>query len=156
MLPLFASRPPFRTGLPTPQRVGTVVRPATPAFERPVTSVVSHVPVSEVREFRTQGAIGSGFLQAYVDDYWVDLARFPNTQADRFGRLAKYLENLRTDGKVEVDEDTAPKVTHCPKCGQRSPSPTKRARVAFRARQFLRGWATCSGPTERLRWSCAG
>src|SRR3954466_9270715 len=83
--------------------------------------VETRVPVSEVREFRTQGAIGSGFLQAYVDDYWVDLARFPNTQADRFSRLARYLEDLRTDGKVEVHDDAAAKITHCPKCGQRLP-----------------------------------
>src|SRR4051812_24143964 len=84
-------------------------------------AVATHVPVAEVREFRTQGAIGSGFLQAYVDDYWVDLARFPNTQADRFSRLARYLEDLRTAGDVQVDEEAAAKVTHCPKCGQRLP-----------------------------------
>jgi ATP-binding cassette subfamily B protein len=84
-------------------------------------TVEAHVPVSEVREFRTQGTIGSGFLQAYVDDYWVDLARFPNTEADRFGRLVRYLENLRTDGEVHVDAEPAPKTTHCAKCGQRLP-----------------------------------
>src|SRR3954447_18189832 len=83
--------------------------------------VESRVPVSEVREFRTQGAIGSGFLQAYVDDYWVDLARFPNTQADRFSRLARYLEDLRTEGEVKIETDSTPKVTHCPKCTQRLP-----------------------------------
>jgi ATP-binding cassette subfamily B protein len=77
--------------------------------------------VAEVREFRTQGTIGSGFLQAYVDDYWVDLARFPNTEADRFGRLARYLEDLRTGGEVCVDAEPAPKTTHCAKCGQRLP-----------------------------------
>ncbi len=88
-------------------------------------SVVVHVPVSQVREFRTQNAVGSGFLQAYVDDYWVDLARFPNTEADRFSRLAKYLEDLRTDGKVEFQEDATPKKTHCEKCGQRLPVPNE-------------------------------
>lgn len=83
--------------------------------------VETRIPVSDVREFRTQGAIGSGFLQAYVDDYWVDLARFPNTQADRFSRLARYLEDLRTEGEVQIDENAVEKVTHCPKCGQRLP-----------------------------------
>jgi ATP-binding cassette subfamily B protein len=93
----------------------TAVREAeTPAVE-------TYVPVSEVREFRTQGAIGSGFLQAYVDDYWVDLARFPNTDADRFGRLAKYLEGLRNGTLPEPTEEPPPTVTHCPKCGQRLP-----------------------------------
>jgi ATP-binding cassette, subfamily B, bacterial len=84
-------------------------------------TVETHVPVAEVREFRTQGTIGSGFLQAYIDDYWVDLARFPNTEADRFSRLARYLEDLRAEGKVHVDDHAAPKVTHCPKCGLRLP-----------------------------------
>src|SRR4051812_4302551 len=83
--------------------------------------VETHVPVSQVREFRTQSTVGSGFLQAYVDDYWVDLARFPNTEADRFGRLARYLEDLRTDGEVRIETDATPKITHCPKCGQRLP-----------------------------------
>ena len=83
--------------------------------------VETHVPVSKVSEFRTQSTVGSGFLQAYVDDYWVDLARFPNTEADRFSRLARYLEDLRTDGEVKVDTDGAAKVTHCQKCGQRLP-----------------------------------
>ena len=83
--------------------------------------VETHVPVSKVSEFRTQSTVGSGFLQAYVDDYWVDLARFPNTEADRFSRLARHLEDLRTSGEVNVDDSAAKKVTHCPKCGQRLP-----------------------------------
>ena len=84
-------------------------------------TVETHVAVSEVREFRTQSTVGSGFLQAYIDDYWVDLARFPNTEADRFSRLARYLEDLRTEGEVHVEADAAPKITHCAKCGQRLP-----------------------------------
>src|SRR6478672_12570737 len=88
-------------------------------------TVETHVPVSEVREFRTQNTVGSGFLQAYVDDYWVDLARYPNTEADRFGRLARYLEDLRTNGEVKVETDAAPKITHCPKCTLRLPVPNE-------------------------------
>ncbi len=86
-------------------------------------SVETHVPVAEVREFRTQGAVGSGFLQAYIDDYWVDLARFPNTEANRFSRLARYLEDLRTAGEVNFEPEGEKKITHCTKCGQRLPVP---------------------------------
>ncbi len=100
---------------------GQKTRAQRDAGAEPAVTVETYVPVSEVREFRTQGAIGSGFLQAYVDDYWVDLARFPNTDADRFGRLAKYLEDLRTGAAPEQTEEPAPAVTHCPKCGQRLP-----------------------------------
>src|SRR3990172_905459 len=44
-------------------------------------TVQTHVPVAEVAEFRTQGAVGSGFLQAYVGDHWFDLARYSNAAA---------------------------------------------------------------------------
>ena len=84
-------------------------------------TVESFVPVADVQEFRTQGAIGSGFLQAYVDDHWVDLARYSNAEADRFHRVARQLEELRTTGQVEVETDAAPQITHCPKCEQRLP-----------------------------------
>jgi ATP-binding cassette subfamily B protein len=84
-------------------------------------TVANHVPVAEVEEFRTQGAMGSGFLQAYIDEHWVDLARFQNTDAERFARVARKLEDLRTTGQIEADADAAPRVTHCAKCGQRLP-----------------------------------
>ena len=41
--------------------------------------LVNHLPIDRVEKFRTQGAIGSGFLQAYVDEAWVDVARYSNT-----------------------------------------------------------------------------
>jgi ATP-binding cassette, subfamily B, bacterial len=112
---------------------------------QPATTVVTHVPVAEVREFRTQGAVGSGFLQAYIDDYWVDLARFPNTEADRFSRLARYLEDLRTGGEIQVETESAAAVTHCPKCGQRLPvagesCPRCIPRKAIVARLFQMLW----------------
>jgi ATP-binding cassette subfamily B protein len=88
-------------------------------------TVQTHVPVADVSEFRTQATVGSGFLQAYVDDYWVDLARYPNTEADRFSRLARYLEDLRTSGDVKVEADATAKITHCPKCGLRLPVPNE-------------------------------
>ncbi len=107
---------------PNPLNPETSGRASAASGDPHTTPIVeTHVPVSEVREFRTQSTVGSGFLQAYVDDYWVDLARFPNTEADRFSRLARYLEDLRTEGEVHVETDAAPKVTHCSKCGQRLP-----------------------------------
>jgi ATP-binding cassette subfamily B protein len=85
------------------------------------TAVAVHVPVAEVEEFRTQGAMGSGFLQAYIDEHWVDLARYPNTEADRFARVARNLEHLRTTGEIAPDANAPQRVTHCAKCGQRLP-----------------------------------
>jgi ATP-binding cassette subfamily B protein len=82
-------------------------------------SLATHVAVGEVAEFRTQGAVGSGFLQAYVDDHWVDLARYSNADADQFHRVARYLEELRTKGELEVDHEAASKKKTCGKCGAR-------------------------------------
>jgi ATP-binding cassette, subfamily B, bacterial len=82
-------------------------------------SVATHVAVRDVAEFRTQGAIGSGFLQAFVDDHWVDLARYSNADADQFHHVARYLEDLRTSGTLEVDPAASTKATNCPHCGGR-------------------------------------
>ncbi|HMO86841.1 MAG TPA: hypothetical protein PKC18_18175, partial [Lacipirellulaceae bacterium] len=84
--------------------------------------IAAHVAVRDVAEFRLQGAVGSGFLQAYVDDHWVDLARYANADVDQFQRLVRGLEDLRTDGAVDLDEDAAaapPPARHCGDCGGR-------------------------------------
>ncbi|MBA3483564.1 MAG: DUF1854 domain-containing protein, partial [Pirellulales bacterium] len=85
--------------------------------------VESYVPVADVQEFRTQGAVGSGFLQAYVDDHWVDLARYSNAEADRFHRVARSLEELRTTGEIGPGTAEAVAATHCEKCAVRLPTP---------------------------------
>ncbi|MCC6492938.1 MAG: DUF1854 domain-containing protein [Pirellulales bacterium] len=86
-------------------------------------TVETHVPLSEVEEFRTQGAVGSGFLQAFVDGHWVDLARYSNAEADRFHRLARSLEDLRATGEVATTAAEPSLATHCAKCDQRLPTP---------------------------------
>jgi ATP-binding cassette subfamily B protein len=84
-------------------------------------SVANHVPVGEVQEFRAQAAMGSGFLQAYIDEHWVDLARYPNTEAERFARVARHLEDVRAKGEITSDAEPTLRVTHCTQCGQRLP-----------------------------------
>lgn len=85
-------------------------------------TVQNHMPVRDVEEFRTQAALGSGFLQVYTDDHWIDLARFANPEAERFARVARRLEELRTTGEVTREADVPRRVTHCPSCGVRLPS----------------------------------
>jgi ATP-binding cassette subfamily B protein len=84
--------------------------------------VEAHVPVAAVEEFRTQGAVGSGFLQADVEDHWVDLARYSNAEAERFHRVARGLEEIRTSGAILTPLAEAGAATHCEKCGQRLPA----------------------------------
>jgi ATP-binding cassette, subfamily B, bacterial len=82
-------------------------------------TVATHVPLRDVAEFRAQGAVGSGFLQAYVSDHWVDLARYSNASVERFHLVARHLETLRTTGELQLDDSAPATVTHCAKCGQR-------------------------------------
>ncbi len=84
-----------------------------------VPRLVNHVPISRVEKFRTQGAVGSGFLQAYVEEAWVDVARYSNTLAPRFHLLADKLEDLRKSGEVIVHPEEQRDKSHCPKCGMR-------------------------------------
>jgi ATP-binding cassette subfamily B protein len=81
--------------------------------------LVNHLALGCVEKFRTHGAIGSGFLQAYVDDAWVDLARYSNTLATRFHELADKLEDLRKTGEVAVHPEEQHDPLHCSKCGMR-------------------------------------
>ena len=85
--------------------------------------LVNHFPIKQVEKFRTHGAIGSGFLQAYVDEAWVDVARYSNAQSTKFHKLAGKLEDLRTSGEVIVHPEEELDTTHCPKCGLRLSTP---------------------------------
>jgi ATP-binding cassette subfamily B protein len=107
----------------THANVAAVAEQAESADGKTAPRVESYVPVADVQEFRTQGAVGSGFLQAYVDDHWVDLARYSNAEADRFHRVARSLEELRTTGAIEIHEGESLQKTHCEKCDQRLPTP---------------------------------
>ena len=103
----------------TRDNLAVVVVPTTRAEPR----LVNHFPINRVEKFRTQGAIGSGFLQAYVDDAWVDVARYSNAQSTKFHKLAGKLEDLRTSGEVIVHPEDELDTTHCPKCGLRLATP---------------------------------
>jgi len=81
--------------------------------------LVNRLPLTRVQQFRAHGAIGCGFLQAYVDDAWVDLARYSNTLAARFHLLADKLESLRKSGEVTVHFEELQDRCHCPRCGLR-------------------------------------
>jgi ATP-binding cassette, subfamily B, bacterial len=112
--------------------------------------LVNHLPIAEVEKFRTQGAIGSGFLQAYVEEAWVDVARYSNTLASRFHLLADKLEDLRTKGEVVVHPEEQLDKTRCVKCGMRlstagesCPRCLPRKAIAARLWQLLRPqWPT--------------
>jgi ATP-binding cassette subfamily B protein len=115
--------------------------------------LVNHLKLGSIERFRTHRAIGSGFLQAYVDDAWVDLARYSNTLADKFHKLAENLEGLRETGEVTVQPEETRIATHCGKCGLRlstagdaCPRCVPRKAVAARLWQLVRPqWTTALG-----------
>jgi ATP-binding cassette subfamily B protein len=141
------------TGLPrrewivaTRENVAAVSDGDTPTIE-------AYVPVRDVAEFRTQGAIGSGFLQAYVDDHWVDLARFSNASAERFHHVARHLETIRETGALEIDDSMPPTVTHCEKCGQRLPTAGEACPRCIPRKAILARLLSMLYP---YRWAAAG
>jgi ATP-binding cassette subfamily B protein len=79
-----------------------------------------HVPLAHVDQFRTRSTVGSGFLQAYVDDSWIDVARFSNKLAPQFHQFAERLEGLRANGAAPPAEPPL-NTDHCPKCGLKLP-----------------------------------
>jgi ATP-binding cassette subfamily B protein len=70
----------------------------------------------KVERYRTDGAVGSGFLQARVDGSWVDLLRYSNSLADRFTQVAAALEELRATGELPQRREEADR-RRCPTCG---------------------------------------
>ncbi len=50
-----------------------------------------------IQSIRTVAGVGSGLLQAKVDDEWIDILRFSNAFSSRFHRLARAMERARED-----------------------------------------------------------
>jgi ATP-binding cassette subfamily B protein len=83
----------------------------------PSPRVLLTLPVAEVETFRAHGVVGSGFLQGRLDGAWVDLLRYSNSLAHRFNRVANKLEQLRVDGRLDVQAGDDHDDRRCPRCG---------------------------------------
>jgi len=71
----------------------------------------------EVTEFRCRGAIGSGLLQARVDEMYVDVLRYSNRLADRFGKIARKLDRFLHDEPIVIHPDDSIDPRRCRQCG---------------------------------------
>ena len=87
-------------------QIATVDRPGTAARQ---------FEFAAIEAFRTETAVGSGFLQARVDGVWVDLLRYSNGLADEFVGVARQLEQLRK-GEALEQQDSAIASRRCPTC----------------------------------------
>lgn len=108
-------------------------------------AVTCTVNLPDVANFRIQGTIGSGFLQAWVDESWVDLARYSNTLASRFSRIAGCLEELRTTGQLAKEATEEIDDVRCPQCrvilparGEPCPRCVPRQAIVLRLFQMLK------------------
>jgi ATP-binding cassette subfamily B protein len=114
--------------------------------------LVDHLPINRVTQFRAHGAIGSGLLQGYVDDAWIDVARYSNALATRFHQVAERLEELRKTGDITACPDVAA-ATHCPRCklklpvaGEACPRCLPRKAIVARLWQMVKPqWPTALG-----------
>jgi ATP-binding cassette subfamily B protein len=87
-----------------------VVRTGSPPTE------VRAVDVDRVEAFRAHAVVGSGLLQARLGGAWVDLARYSNSRAGRFSRLAARLEDFRTTGAFPLQPGDEVDECRCPTC----------------------------------------
>jgi len=78
--------------------------------------VVVNLRFKEVTEFRCRGAIGSGLLQARIDDMFVDLLRYSNRLADRFGKISRKLDRYLHDEPIVIHPDDEIDPRRCRTC----------------------------------------
>lgn len=55
-------------------------------------AVLIDLPFEKIAEFRSEGVVGSGLLQARVNGIYVDLLRYSNRMGDRFEKVARKLD----------------------------------------------------------------
>jgi hypothetical protein len=113
--------------------------------------LIRHLPIEKATSFRAHSVVGSGFLQARVDGLWVDLLRYSNSLSDRFVKVARKLEQLRTQRPIEilptdnVDQRRCP-TSAAPLVGDVCPQCIDRKAVLSRV---------CIWSAAPRRWECA-
>ena len=70
-----------------------------------------------VQEVRTRQGVGGGFLEARVEDVFIEVAAYSNARADAFHKLVSKLRRWCADERppVSVEDDFNPRI--CPTCG---------------------------------------
>ncbi|MBK9120116.1 MAG: DUF1854 domain-containing protein [Phycisphaerales bacterium] len=81
------------------------------------TAVDLDMAIRAAEEYRTQGGVGAGLLQARVNGSWVDVLRYSNRRAYRFEKLARRLDRHAQGEPLEVLPDDGVDPRRCPRCG---------------------------------------
>ncbi len=73
--------------------------------------------LEKVKKFRVRASIGSAYLQAKIDEFYVDIVRFTNALRYRFSRLIVQLDLLRQGKPVSDEYMNEPHPLTCSVCG---------------------------------------
>jgi ATP-binding cassette, subfamily B, bacterial len=85
--------------------------------DQPAPTVLVSLRLDGIETIRAHAALGSGFLQARLDGAWIDLLRYSNSLAYRFGKVAGKLETLRAGGEFDVRPEDDVDDCRCSTCG---------------------------------------
>ncbi len=83
----------------------------------PTPELLCEVEFTKATEFRCEGVVGSGILQARVDGLFVDLLRYSNRLGDRFARVARKLERRTRGEPLFIDSKDDVETRRCRGCG---------------------------------------
>lgn len=73
--------------------------------------------IDEAAEYRCQGVVGSGLLQARIDDSFVDLLRYSNSLSNKFHKVAAILHRALDGKPVHLHPEDETDDRRCPTCG---------------------------------------
>jgi len=73
--------------------------------------------IRKATEYRVQSVIGSGLLQARVDDIFVDVLRFTNRHASEFEKVARKLDRYLQGDPIEIQPGEEEDPRRCSSCG---------------------------------------
>jgi ATP-binding cassette subfamily B protein len=74
------------------------------------------LPLETVEQWRAWSEVGGGVLQVRQADGWVDVVRYSNSLAERFGKLAPKLEELRKTGTLDLGGCNDSEQRRCKQC----------------------------------------
>ncbi|MFN9750675.1 MAG: DUF1854 domain-containing protein [Planctomycetota bacterium] len=120
----------------------SVLGSAQPTESGSAARLLQTVPVKEIQAVRTWAGLGSGTLQVKIDDRWRDLIRFSNAHADRFHKVSRKLDLLRSEGEWQLAEDERLDPHRCESCGLRlSTAEENCPRCIHRSQVLARVWS---------------
>ena len=73
--------------------------------------------LKDVSEFRCTTTIGSGLLQARVNNMYVDVLRYSNRVADRFQKIGRKLDRFLHGEPLVIHPEDEVNPRRCPRCG---------------------------------------